>query len=221
VEGGGPAGLGAQGTADDGEGRADEQAGALGRGGLAPARGQAGPAAEVGADRAPQRPRERPGERLAVAHRGGQLHDGRGQRQHTQDPPVDQRPPRRLDDPAGRRPHRRVVGGPGQPNRRLHPRLGRRDQVMGPHGHLHPGLEHPTHHALDHSPMVLPTVAVPGRALGDPTPGPRQLGEAHGRLVEAGGGDPAGGRRLLLGRLGHAYGLPAQQHRGRVDGVGG
>ena len=58
------------------------------------------------------------------------------------------------------------------------------------------------------------TVAVPGRAF-------RRPREAHGRLVEAGGGDPAGGRRLLLGRLGHARGLPAHQHGGRVDGAGG
>ncbi len=169
VEGGGLAGLGAEGAADDGEGRADEQAGTLGRGGLAAAGGQAGPAAEVGADRAPERSGERPGERFAVADRGGEVHDRRGQRQRPQDPSVDQRPPGRLGDPARRRPHRRVVGGPGQPDRRLDPRLGRRDQVVGRRRHLGPGLEHPAHRPLDQLPRGPPhrhRAHPPGTATG-------------------------------------------------------
>ena len=69
--------------------------------------------------------------------------------------------------------------------------------------------------------MVLVTVTVPGPTLRGPAGGRGRLREARGRLVEAGGGDPAGGRRVLLGRLGHARGLPAHQHGGRVDGAGG
>ncbi len=78
-----------------------------------------------------------------------------------------------------------IVGGPGQPDRRLHPRLGRRDQVMGPHGHLRPGLEHPTHHPLDHSPMALPTVTVPGPALRGPAREPAGAADGCGRRVAA------------------------------------
>ena len=56
VEGGGLAGLGAEGAADGGDGGADDQPDTLGGGGRATAHGQAGPAPEVGADRAAEAP---------------------------------------------------------------------------------------------------------------------------------------------------------------------
>ena len=95
---------------------------------------------------------------------------------------------------------RRVVGARGQPARRLQARLGARDQMMGRGRHLGPRLQRPTHHPLHQPPVAVPTV--PWRT---------------GRVVEAGGGDPAGGGGLVLGRRGHADGLPAHQRRRRVD----
>jgi len=109
VEGGRPAGLGAERAADGAQGRADDQPRALGGGGLAAAGGQAGPAAEVGADGAADRAGEGPWQRLALAHRGAERQHGRDQGQGGQGAAVERRPPGRLGDPGGRRPHRRVV----------------------------------------------------------------------------------------------------------------
>jgi len=99
---------------------------------------------------------------------------------------------------------------------------------MGRRGDLGSRLEHPAHRPLDHAPVTVLTATVAG--LVGPCPGRRPARwvttgrwrpEAHCGLVEPGGGDPASGRRLLLGRLGHASRLPANEHRRRVDGVGG